>query len=156
MRSFIIGISLALILFACSSVKPTQEAGVDKEFNTAVEQAHQSLDVFVKNLQSPKPTQSLYALKVHFDYPDGTSEEIWVDEVYYDNGKFTGVLFDASSKNLGYKNGDKINIPEEDILDWMFLEDNVLVGGYTIRLAYQRMTPQEKETFLKDAQYKLE
>jgi len=57
---------------------------------------------------------------------------------------------------MGFKPGDMVQLPEENILDWMFLEDNVLVGGYIIRLAYERMSTAEKEIFLKDAGYRLE
>jgi hypothetical protein len=36
------------------------------------------------------------------------------------------------------------------------VEDGHLIGGYTIRLAYSRMTPEEKEFFLNDAGYSID
>ncbi|MCE9645963.1 MAG: DUF2314 domain-containing protein [Chloroflexi bacterium] len=155
MRFILSGCLLLFLTAACAPAKTAEPSAADEDFATAVDQAHQTLDVFIRNLQSPQSNQSLFALKVHFDYPDGTSEEIWVDDVYYEAGQFQGVLFDASSKNLGFRSGDRVKIPEEDILDWMFLENNVLVGGYTIRLAFERMSPAEQEAFLKDADYQI-
>lgn len=158
MRFRITAVLLSYIFVACTSPQPaapTQEPITTEEFNKAVAQVHDTLDVFVQTLRSPKPSQSLFALKVHFDYPDTTSEDVWVDDVHYENGKFYGVLYDVQSKNMGFKNGDKVKIPEDIILDWMFLENNVLVGGYTIRLAYEHMTPEQQVMFLKDAQYSL-
>jgi hypothetical protein len=38
----------------------------------------------------------------------------------------------------------------------MLVEDDKLVGGYSIRLAYQRMSPEEKERFLEAANYSIE
>jgi uncharacterized protein YegJ (DUF2314 family) len=155
MRFILYGCLLLFLMTGCAPLMAADSPAVDEDFKTAVDQAHQTLDVFICNLQSPQSNQSLFALKVHFDYPDGTSEEIWVDDVYYQAGQFQGVLFDASSKNLGFKSGDRVKIPEADILDWMFIEDNVLVGGYTIRLAFERMSPAEQKAFLKDAGYQI-
>ena len=158
MRSTIIVIIILYLLMACSSIQPaqsTQQPVTEEELSKAVEQARATLDIFKQNLQSPSSSQSLFALKVHFVYPDLTSEDVWVDDVRYENGRFYGILYDVQSKNMGFKNGDKVEISEEDILDWMFLENNVLVGGYTIRLAYEKMSPDQKELFLKDAQYLL-
>jgi uncharacterized protein YegJ (DUF2314 family) len=160
MRTQITVVLLSYMLMACTSspqpAVPTQQPISDDELSRAVARAHDSLQVFVQNLQSPKPSQSLFALKVHFDYPDTTSEDVWVDDVHFENGKFYGVLYDVQSKTMGFKNGDRVKLPEDIILDWMFLENNVLVGGYTIRLAYEHMTPQQQKTFLKDAQYSLQ
>ena len=52
--------------------------------------------------------------------------------------------------------GEKIVVPAEDIVDWMIVEDGQLVGGYTIRLAYHRMLPEEKERFLETLDYSIE
>jgi hypothetical protein len=35
-------------------------------------------------------------------------------------------------------------------------EDGHLIGGYTIRLSYEHMTPEEKEEFLEVTGYKID
>jgi uncharacterized protein YegJ (DUF2314 family) len=52
--------------------------------------------------------------------------------------------------------GEEITINEEDIVDWMLVEDGKLIGGYTIRLAAQRMSPEERERFLETIDYTIE
>jgi hypothetical protein len=38
----------------------------------------------------------------------------------------------------------------------MIVEDGKLIGGYTIRLAFQRMSPEEKQRFLETVNYSIE
>jgi uncharacterized protein YegJ (DUF2314 family) len=52
--------------------------------------------------------------------------------------------------------GEEIFIPTEDIVDWMIVEDGKSIGGYTIRLAYERMSPEEKERFRDAIDYSME
>ena len=50
-----------------------------------------------------------------------------------------------------------VDVPQKDILDWMIVEDDgKLIGGYTIRLAYEHMTSEEKENFIKATGYKID
>ena len=51
---------------------------------------------------------------------------------------------------------DRLVINEADIIDWMIVENHKLVGGFTIRLAYSRMTPEEQKRFLESLDYSLE
>jgi len=52
--------------------------------------------------------------------------------------------------------GEKITIDDTEIVDWMIVEKGKLIGGYTIRLAVQRMSPEERERFLKTLDYSIE
>ena len=52
--------------------------------------------------------------------------------------------------------GEKIVVTAGDVVDWMIVEAGQLAGGYTIRLAYQRMSPEEKERFLETLDYSIE
>jgi uncharacterized protein YegJ (DUF2314 family) len=61
---------------------------------------------------------------------------------------------DIPSLKLSF--GEVIVIPTEDIVDWMIVEDGKLIGGYTILLAYERMSPEEKERFLEAIDYSME
>jgi uncharacterized protein YegJ (DUF2314 family) len=47
-------------------------------------------------------------------------------------------------------------VPLKKVVDWMIVEkDGTLIGGYTIRLAYEHMSPDEKKEFLRVTGYKL-
>jgi hypothetical protein len=38
----------------------------------------------------------------------------------------------------------------------MIVEDDKLIGGYTIRLAYERMSPEDQQRFLESIDYVIE
>ncbi len=140
-----------LALAACA---PDAGPAADAEFEQAVRRARESLDEFRVLLESPNPTRTFVALKVRFISLDG-EQDIWVDNVNYEDGEFHGLMGDDLPA-LRLELGERVDVPVEDILDWMIVEDGRLIGGYTIRLAYSRMTPEEKEFFLKDAGYSID
>lgn len=153
-----------LCLFACVQ-KPTlipistatvaEQTGSDVEMQAAVQEARDSLHVFIQKIQTPHPDRTFVAVKVRFSPPDESAQDIWVDEVTYSNGVFRGSMGD-DIPSLKLRMGEKVKIEKEDIVDWMIVEDGRLIGGYTIRLAVQRMSPEEKERFLKTLDYSLE
>jgi uncharacterized protein YegJ (DUF2314 family) len=155
----LIYLSLCISIFACTPapVIPTssRSSGTDAELDAAIQQARDSLDVFIAKITTPHPDQTFVALKVRFRPPDESPQDIWVDEVTYANGVFRGNMGDDIPA-LKLELGEKITIPEEDIVDWMIVEDANLVGGYTIRLALQRMSPSERERFLETLDYSIE
>ncbi|MFN8412873.1 MAG: DUF2314 domain-containing protein [Anaerolineales bacterium] len=152
----------SFLLVACLSsqaVNNTPTATIpseDMEFEAAVKQAHDSWSEFVEHFQSPVSSQTFAAIKVRLTYEDGFSEDIWFDTLNYKDGEFYGMLSESSSHSRTSRAGKFILLPKEDMIDWMVVEDGKLIGGYTIRLAYSRMSPQEKEMFLHSIDYSLE
>jgi hypothetical protein len=50
-----------------------------------------------------------------------------------------------------------VTVPLGKVLDWVIVEeDGHLVGGYTIRLSYEHMTPDERVEFLDVTGYKID
>jgi uncharacterized protein YegJ (DUF2314 family) len=113
------------------------------------------LDTFITKITTPHPNRTFVAVKVRFTPPGESPQDIWVDEVTYTNGVFRGNMGD-DIPSLRLEAGEKITIHEEDIVDWMIVEDGKLVGGYTIRLAVQRMSTEEREQFLETLDYTIE
>ena len=150
---------LSLWTFACSPrpAAPSTSAtsSKDTELASAVTQARGSLDEFVTRIAAPHANRTFVAVKVRFAPPGESPQDIWVDEVTYINGVFRGTMGD-DIPSLRLEAGEKVTIKEEDIVDWMLVEDGKLVGGYTIRLALQRMSPEEREQFLETLDYTIE
>ena len=159
-RTFIFVIGLFLL--ACSpaptpipiSAPPTQ-LNADVEMEAAFQQARDTLDSFIQKIGTSHPDRTLVALKVRFVLPDGSSQDMWVDGITYQDGSFYGIMGD-DIPSLKLSIDDKITIARKDIVDWMIVEDGKLIGGYTIRLAFQRMSPQQKERFLETVHYSIE
>jgi uncharacterized protein YegJ (DUF2314 family) len=156
----IIIITFCLIIFACTPTQtpvPTSTPllDLDIEMESAFMDARNSLGQFIERIQPPDPTRTFAAVKTRFSPPDGLPQEIWVDQVTYLDGSFRGNMGD-DIPSLRLYLGDEIVVKAEDVLDWMIIEDGKLIGGYTIRLAYFRMSPEEKQDFLKSLDYSLD
>ena len=130
-------------------------SNLDKEMESAFQEAWDTLDVFLERIATPHPNRTYIALKVRFSPPDGSPQDIWVDNVTYTDGSFRGNMGD-DIPSLKLRFGEEIVIPAEDIVDWMIVEDGKLIGGYTIRLAYERMSPEEQKRFLEAIDYSIE
>ena len=127
----------------------------DPELDEAISSARATLSDFIALLAAPNPTREFAALKVRFVPPDSAPLDIWCDDVTYAAGQFTGNMGDdIPALRLAF--GDRIKISTDSIVDWMIVQDGHLIGGFTIRLAYSRMTPAEKEFFLNDAGYTID
>ncbi len=119
------------------------------------QQARATLDSFIQNIGISHPNRTLIAVKVRFVFPDSSTQDIWVDQISYQDGSFHGTMGD-DIPSLKLSVDDKIKIARKDIVDWMIVEDGKLIGGYTIRLAFQRMSPEQKERFLETVHYTIE
>lgn len=149
-------LTLCLIAVGCTSAPSTSAASsADVALDAAIQEARNTLDVFIQKLGTPHPDRTFAAVKVRFFTPDGSSQDIWVDDVTYEDGSFSG-NFGDDLPSLKLSMGERVTVAQEDIVDWMLVEDGKLIGGYTIRLSYQRMSPEEQERFLEAANYSIE
>ena len=121
----------------------------------AFQQARDTLDSFVQAIGTPHPNRTLVAVKVRFVLPDGSTQDLWVDQITFRENVFHGIMGD-DIPTLKLSIDDKITIARKDIVDWMIVEDGKLIGGYTIRLAFQHMSPAQKERFLETVHYSIE
>lgn len=150
---------LSLLMFACAPrlatpSTPTTSSG-DTGLDSAIAQARGSLDEFVTRIATPHANRTFVAVKVRFVPLGELPQDIWVDKVTHTNDIFRGTMGD-DIPSLRLEAGEKVTISEEDIVDWMIIEDGKLAGGYIIRLAVQRMSPEEREKFLETLDYTIE
>jgi uncharacterized protein YegJ (DUF2314 family) len=146
------------LMVSCGSPSLTAIPPVsDEEFDAAVQQAHDTMGTLLGALLAPNPSYRFVGVKVRFIGEDVALEDHWTEPVNYYDEVFTVRLLDGFTFNKGLHPDRLVNAPLENILDWMIVEsDGKLVGGYTIRLAYEHMTPEEKEVFLKTTGYKID
>jgi len=162
MRHRVFIFAIFLITFACtptqteiSAPTSTPMLDLDVEQEAAFSDARNTLNLFIERIGTPHPTRTFVAVKTRFFPPDSSPQDIWVDNVTYNDGLFHGSMGD-DIPSLRLYFGDDVEVNPEDILDWMIVEDGKLIGGYTIRLAYKHMTPEEKENFLETLDYSLD
>lgn len=114
----------------------------DEEMNAAILQANETLDDFKKGLLDP--TADSHALKVKFSNEKGI-EHMWIGDIVYKDGQYSGILNNEPEYITEYKSGDKIEVDASKISDWMYLVNGKLHGGYTIRVLRDRMTEEERK-----------
>ena len=158
MRSRKLILVFCVLIFACPPapvITSTPSNSTDPELDAAVSQARTSLNTFLEKISTPDPDRTFAALKVRFSPPEELPQDIWVDDVSYNNGVFRGNMGDDIPA-LKLQLGERITVDEKNIVDWMIAEDGKLIGGYTIRLAVQRMSAEERERFLETLDYSIE
>jgi uncharacterized protein YegJ (DUF2314 family) len=147
-----------LFVVACGA-SPTK-SGLpvsDEELNTAIDQAQSTMDTVLHAMLAPKPSYDFLGVKVRFSMPDGASDDNWVELVDYYDGIFTIRMMDGLTYNTNLHPDRTLDVPEKRVVDWMIVEkDGTLIGGYTIRLAYEHMTPDEQKEFLRVTGYKID
>jgi uncharacterized protein YegJ (DUF2314 family) len=128
----------------------------DKELNAAIEEANQSMDTLLKALLAPKPSYDFLGVKVRFSTQDGGYDDNWVEPLEYYDGRFVVRMIDGLTYSPNQHIDRILEVPRKKVIDWMIVEkDGTLIGGYTIRLAYEHMNPDEKKEFLRVTGYKM-
>ena len=118
----------------------------DQEMNNAINKAKKSFNEFIIALTKPTKSQIGFCVKVPFPNDNG-NEHIWISDVQFDSGKMIGFVGNVPDKIKNLTIGQKITIDKDNISDWMYLDSSVLMGGFTIRVLYSRMSDAEKKQF---------
>ncbi len=108
----------------------------DQEMLNAINQARQSIHGFLETFFNPKPNQKSFLLKIVFEDHERI-EHIWLADLDLDSSPPTGLVANETSfPGLQYMS--RVDFSANRITDWMYLEDNFLVGGFTTRLLQAR------------------
>ena len=149
------------IAVSCAPASPTPESvstfmDADPELEEAVRQAQNTLHIFRQALISPKESYTLVSLKIRFAQ-EGEFEDMWTEPVYILDDVYTVRMVEGVTIKLGVHPDRLVDVKLQDIVDWMLLEeDGTVIGGYTLRLAYERMTPEEQKKYLEVTGYQFD
>jgi uncharacterized protein YegJ (DUF2314 family) len=150
---------IALALAGCGKKHPddkvTYVADDDPRMNAAMDKARSTINSFITALKSPKPGQSAFSIKMGFT-DGGNTEHMWLTPVSFDGSKFTGTINNEPEKVKSVKMGQKVTVAPEKISDWMYVENQKLVGGYTLRVLREAITPAERADFDKSVPFVIE
>lgn len=115
----------------------------DPEMNRAIKRARDTVDSFVKQLVSRRPSQTHFSVKKPFPLGKDPENEHIVD-LRYDGKRLHGKIGNTPVNITTLKIGDTVSLLPSEISDWMILEDGHIVGGFTFRVLWQRMTGEER------------
>ena len=143
---------LFLLAVACSPASPTPVpistfTDPDAELTAAVRKAQDTLYVFRREFFFPKPSYEYMSIKVRFSNKNGI-EDIWTYPIDVDGNMYIVQMVEGVTIELKTHPDRYVEIPAEDVIDWMILdEDGTVFGGYTLRLDYERLSPEEQEHY---------
>jgi uncharacterized protein YegJ (DUF2314 family) len=123
--------------------------------NAAIEKARSTVNAFIGALRSPNPGQSGFSVKVPFTDGDNT-EDIWLAPVVFDGTDFQGTVHNKPETVKTVKMGQKVTVAPYKISDWMYIEKGKLVGGQTLRVLRDTLTPAERADFDKSMPFVIE
>jgi uncharacterized protein YegJ (DUF2314 family) len=116
----------------------------DPEMNAAIAKARGSLTRFWTALEVKPPGSENFSLKVAITDGDQVEHFLTVNVERKDGKIFADIDNEPQFvTNVAY--GRRIEVPEADISDWMFWRNGKVVGGETLRVLLERMTPEEKK-----------
>jgi uncharacterized protein YegJ (DUF2314 family) len=129
----------------------------DAAMNGAIEKARSSLLGFRAALASPPSGSSGFAVKVGFPYGnDASHEHIWLTEVEFSGDQVSGVVNNEPVDATQVRLGQKVTAPISAVSDWMYVDNGVLKGGFTVRVLLDRMSPTERDKTLSGMGARLE
>lgn len=130
----------------------------DDEMNQAILKAKQTYPEFLTALHSEDSLNHAHAVKMRFDFGSEktNAEHMWLGDLFFRDSVLFGILNSDPVEILSVKNGDTLEIKKEKLSDWMYIRDNRLMGGYTIKVLYNKMTSEEKKQFDEEMGFKIE
>ena len=146
-------IALVVVLFslltACSKRdKVVNVESDDAEMVAAIAKARETLPQFWQVFDKKERGESDFALKVKITDTKGT-EHFWATDIERRDGKTMGTINNDPNTVASVKLGDRIEIPEADISDWLYMRDGKMVGNETLRPLLKKMPAAEAEKLKK-------
>lgn len=160
MRHLLIVSVLMFAIAGCSEHQPSNTDVVpvkesDTEMQQAIEKARSSSAGFVRAFHEKKPGTKNFCVKKPYATPDRNAEHMWIEVAEESNGQIKGIVANEAESTREVTIGQEVTINIEEISDWMYVDGNKLIGGYTIRYFLDRMSAKQREAFLKQAGYEL-
>lgn len=124
--------------------------------NKAIEKAKRTINNFDTAFKSGNHSNVDFSVKKRYVTPSGGGEHIWVGVIEILDDAYKGIVNNNPEMTQVVSYGDTVIVKKDEITDWMYLSNNILKGGYTIRVVRSKMTNKERMEMDKDLGYKIE
>src|SRR3954471_4319680 len=122
---------LLTLLPACSKKdKVISVEDDDPTMTAAISEARETLPQFWQVFEKRERGETDFSLKVRITDKKGT-EHFWASDIERRAGKTMGTINNDPNIVKSVKLGDRIQIPEADITDWLYMRDGKMVGNRT-------------------------
>jgi uncharacterized protein YegJ (DUF2314 family) len=127
----------------------------DPEMDAAIHASKATLPEFLRLLERQDTATSDFALKVHYD--DGKEpEHLWLANLSTQNGKLYGVVSNLPEFTTAVKEGETVEVDTSKVSDWKYVQHNRLVGGRTIKVLRNHLSPEERKELDASVDYKID
>lgn len=126
------------------NIKPIEQD--DSLMNNAIAKAREEFYVFDSAFRKGNNDKSLFAIKLRFSTDIG-GEHIWAHSISLEGESYYGILDDDAISIDNVKAGDKIEINKNSLSDWIFSDNGIMKGGFTVKVLRNKMTSQERAAF---------
>ncbi|WP_291906751.1 DUF2314 domain-containing protein [Chitinophaga sp. CB10] len=116
--------------------------------------AMNTIHYFKSALQTPREQQHSFALRVRITKGNITAEP-WLTSPQIKNGEVTGIIGNKTNLKRS-RPGTKVTVPETAIIDWMMVEDDFLLGGYSIRIGIKNLERWDRRTVYDHLPYEVD
>ncbi|MCM3878350.1 MAG: DUF2314 domain-containing protein [Thermoanaerobaculia bacterium] len=128
----------------------------DPLMSAAIKKAGSTLTEFKAALRAPPTGASGFSVKVSFPHGNNSREHIWLGAPSFSDGQVSGVVGNEPVYVTSLKLGQQVSAPEARVSDWMYVQNGVLHGGFTVRALLDRMPREERERQLAEMNFRLE
>jgi uncharacterized protein YegJ (DUF2314 family) len=119
----------------------------EESMNAAIDKAQRTVGYFMSSLNSPTPEQQYFSAKAKIE-DNGEIEHIWLNDVSFDDsGNLFGKIGNEPLSLKNVKIGQEVGVAKDELSDWMIVESGRLIGGYTLRVLRDKMSPKEQKSF---------
>ena len=94
------------------------------------------------------PALDVACVKLAFTQEIGNEtlvEHMWINDINFDGEKIYGILVNDPNKLTNVNNGDEVEIPFNQISDWLFASQSKTYGGFTIQAMRSEMSTKERK-----------
>jgi len=120
----------------------------DPDMDAAVRKAKTTLPEFIALIRAPRRTMTNYAVKVRISDQNG-NEFFWVGRPREKNGHFIGRINNVPRLVKNVQQDQLISFKQSDILDWLYVENDRMVGNFTACALLKKELPVEQAEFKK-------
>ena len=118
----------------------------DPDMAAAFRKAKETLDGFLAKVHDPRPSITAYAVKIPIRDKDET-EYFWISRFAQRDGRLIGRIDNTPRLVHNVKEGEEISFKPSDVVDWLYLENEKMVGNFTACVIIKHDTPQDAEAF---------
>jgi uncharacterized protein YegJ (DUF2314 family) len=128
----------------------------DDKMNAAIDSAKNTFAAFLLELKNPCSSCKDFSVKMRFSFGDGNGEHIWLNDLFFKEERLFGVVGNEPENDVHIKFGDTVEVNRHDLSDWMYIKNDRVVGGYTIKAVYFSLSESEKRQMEKELGAKIE